>query len=224
MRKCTKIQQYKFEGFSDSYSVCSQFWAQFRMKLNYALCAIISVVLIGSSVSFVLDSAAESVSDERIIGGATAKPGQFPHQISVRRHDEPNFNRCGGSIFSNRWVVTAARCTDDIYSSPSRSLIVVGAHHISSNSQKYNLTRIVRHPAYTSAKFWLNNISLLRTSKTIQFNSVVKAIPIRKQFLNGGENSTVSGWGYIRVGKKLIKTVRYALRQLLLYQYYYYRF
>ncbi len=42
----------------------------------------------------------------RIVGGHTANPGQFPFIASLRTNS--NFHFCGGSIISDRWVVSAA--------------------------------------------------------------------------------------------------------------------
>jgi trypsin len=42
----------------------------------------------------------------RIVGGQTAFPGQFAYIASLR--DTRNFNFCGGSIISNRWILSAA--------------------------------------------------------------------------------------------------------------------
>lgn len=47
--------------------------------------------------------------DGRIVGGTEMDITDAPYQVSLQR-----FNRhfCGGSIISNKWVLTAAHCTE----------------------------------------------------------------------------------------------------------------
>lgn len=165
-----------------------------------ALLAVFAIS-IGSSVCLSWDSLEENSIEGRIIGGRTAKPGQFPHQVLVRFLDEDEtFNTvCGGSIISDRWIVSAARCTEVYYSRPTEWEVVLGAHRSSDDGQKYNLSRIVIHPEFVYANYAINDISLLQTVRTIQFNELVQPIPIRKQFLDGGAKSIVTGWGYVKV-------------------------
>ena len=44
----------------------------------------------------------------RITGGSTAARGQFPWQVGLVIN---NSGFCGGSVLSNRWILTAARYT-----------------------------------------------------------------------------------------------------------------
>uniref|UniRef100_A0A673MB37 Coagulation factor VIIi n=1 Tax=Sinocyclocheilus rhinocerous TaxID=307959 RepID=A0A673MB37_9TELE len=46
--------------------------------------------------------------DARIVGGQLQGQGGSPWQVLLRREDEYGF--CGGSLISQRWVVTAAHC------------------------------------------------------------------------------------------------------------------
>lgn len=51
-------------------------------------------------------------SDERIVGGQLAKSGQFPYQAALIMSDRKKSWFCGGSIISDRWILTAAHCPD----------------------------------------------------------------------------------------------------------------
>ena len=45
--------------------------------------------------------------DERIIDGGLAKSGEYPYVVSITENDR---HFCGGFIYSNRWIITAASC------------------------------------------------------------------------------------------------------------------
>lgn len=54
--------------------------------------------------------ACPAVSSVRIVGGDEAAPGQFPHQVGIWIVLGRSKNFCGGSIISDRIVITAAHC------------------------------------------------------------------------------------------------------------------
>ena len=50
--------------------------------------------------------------DGRITNGNLAKAGQFPYQAGLMLYVQGGAAWCGGSVISDRWIVTAAHCTD----------------------------------------------------------------------------------------------------------------
>jgi len=162
--------------------------------LNSFIAAVVITNAFGYSISNALNSHLD-ISDDRIIGGYVADLGQFPYQISLRGINGTVIrHRCGGSIISDRWILTAAHCIQGAYSNASNLVVVVGAHHVSDDGTTYEVERVVSHPNYNDTLL-TNDIALIRTAVEIEFGPNVAAIPIRKNEVDEGVRTTVSGWG-----------------------------
>merc|ERR1712170_286255 len=82
----------------------------------------LSLVVVALAISHTL------AADTFIVGGEDASPGEFPHQCALEYAS--GSHTCGCSIIGERWVLTAAHCTQ---SSASTYQVVVGQHDRVSN-------------------------------------------------------------------------------------------
>ncbi|XP_069895740.1 coagulation factor IX isoform X1 [Dipodomys merriami] len=149
-----------------------------------------------------LDNTTESTQPfndfSRVVGGADAKPGQFPWQVLLNGKIAAF---CGGSIINEKWVVTAAHCIE-----PGDKIeVVAGEYNIDEKEdteQRRNVIQVITHQNYNATiNKYSHDIALLELDKPLTLNSYVTPICIANReytntFLKFG-SSYVSGWGRI---------------------------
>ena len=95
----------------------------------------------------------ETESFNRIVGGFEAVPSSWPWQVSFRDYEE---HFCGGTLISNRWIISAAHCFYDVEESEefgnwTNLEIVMGNHDNNVTvewEQKRTAERVILHPNY----------------------------------------------------------------------------
>lgn len=177
--------RYKFELFSTECSVCRLHLSPFNMK-SIILFAILAVCL-ESTLGYRFNRFEESSSEDRIYGSELAKPGQFPFFVGVKNPGHTG----GGSIISNRWVVTSTKGLS-FFKEESTYVLAGFKHH--GDARRYNLEKIVINPERIKARTLSNDIALLRTTEVIEFNKLVQPIQLAKRLLKGGESVTLTGF------------------------------
>lgn len=155
--------------------------------------------------------------ETKITGGVSTSITFFPWQIY---YISGSF-RCGGSIISPDWVVTAAHCTKDDSGNPipvASMSVKVGSNNPGNNAnlnntvdgKRYFVSQVIVHEGYDSQTL-LNDIALLKIAGPIDFPN---AVPIRRvstfDVAEGaiipGVMSTVTGWGRINVTPDILPT------------------
>lgn len=131
----------------------------------------------------------------RIVGGSVVSDAkEFPYLVSISDNDE---HICGGFIYNDRWVATAASC---LYGKDKATLLVkVGSISLITPGPEEQLIPVMEtnlHPSYNN-ETGLNDIALLQTARPIVFSDYAKAIRYDEvlQPLEGVESNVIAGWG-----------------------------
>jgi secreted trypsin-like serine protease len=147
----------------------------------------------------------------KIAGGTDAVISDFPWQVY---YISGNF-RCGGSIISKNWVVTAAHCTKNSTGGAtpaSQMFIRVGLNDPSNANEgkTYSVSEAIVNEGYDSQTL-LNDIALLRLTDTINFANatpikLVTTVDAAKGAIDPGVMSWVTGWGLTHVNPEVFPT------------------
>ncbi|XP_063915491.1 chymotrypsin-1-like [Zophobas morio] len=93
--------------------------------------------------------------NEKIIGGKTAEPGQFPFIVSFQFYSN-GFDHyiCDACILNKQWILTAAQCflfiqVDEMY-------IVAGTNQPNIDGIRYNVSKVIQYPEFniSSTNYW----------------------------------------------------------------------
>ncbi|CAN0142002.1 unnamed protein product [Lampetra fluviatilis] len=147
----------------------------------------------------------ERVSRNRIVGGTEARPGAWPWQAILYYNGK---FQCGGSLLSNRWVVSAAHCFG-ANSQAGSWTVYLGLHSRSDlNSSTVvarNVSRVIVHERYNTTSHDYD-VALMELSDSVSFTDYVQPVclPARFQrFPYPGKSCFISGWGTLSYGGDL---------------------
>ncbi|XP_059142655.1 uncharacterized protein LOC131930260 isoform X2 [Physella acuta] len=137
----------------------------------------------------------------KIIAGRIAMHGAIPWQAKLNLVFSPTHigHQCGGVVFSEHWVLTAAHCVTGRRKSHFR--LSVGEHSgkkTDVGEQTFQLDNIIMHQNYAAKN---NDIALLKVKpingRGIQFNDFVQpaCLPGPETEYIEGTTCIISGWG-----------------------------
>ncbi|KAM7342421.1 trypsin alpha-4-like [Cochliomyia hominivorax] len=138
--------------------------------------------------------------DGRIVGGEATTISSFPWQISLQRSGS---HSCGGSIYNNRIIVTAAHCLQSVSTSVLK--VRAGSSFWNFGGVLLNVAAYKNHEGYNSSTK-VNDIAIIRLSSALDFSSTIKPIELATTAPGNGASASVSGWGTTASGSNSLPT------------------
>ncbi|KAJ8945606.1 hypothetical protein NQ314_009133 [Rhamnusium bicolor] len=133
-----------------------------------------------------------------IVGGEPASLGEFPFMAALGFNSEDQKWRCGATLISDRYVLTAAHCTFT-RDAGSPKIIRLGdldltSNHDGSEHKDYDVAKVIVHPDYKYPHKY-NDIALIQTTERIIFTKFIRpaCLYTKEEILLS--SGVATGWG-----------------------------
>lgn len=133
---------------------------------------------------------------ELIVGGEAAREREFPHMALIGyQTGRPMDYQCGGSLISDRFVLSAAHCSNTA-DGPAKfaKLGNVVRNQDNPNTWTYSIARRIAHPDYSSGGAE-DDIALFELSERVQLNRYVIPLCLPQSDQLTTRRAIASGWG-----------------------------
>lgn len=140
-----------------------------------------------------------STDNKLIVGGEAAKLGEFPHMAALGYRTEPGEPiefKCGGTLISDRFVMTATHClTSEL------QIVRLGDLNLNSDGdgavpKDFAIEESIRHPKY-SVKTKHNDIALLKLAGTVKFSTKIRPACLQQSADVSEQKLTATGYGAV---------------------------
>ncbi len=146
-----------------------------------------------------------------IIGGADVDAGLYSFMVSVGEADGEDFYPfCGGALISDRFVLTAAHCSED--TDPGDVAVMLGSQLSNEGGTIMQVSAITIHPEWTSSTVRGYDMALWELNKRVDLaalglSTVDMMRPQEELLASAGMLSTTIGWGVTDNPSELLQEV-----------------
>merc|ERR1712198_289794 len=143
---------------------------------------------------------------EKIVGGQNSYIGMMPWQVAILFNGPELYNQgCGGTIVGDKYIVTAAHCTDGV--TINDLFVRVGdtilGTEFEAEAFTYDVCEIIQHPGFSWSTFE-NDISILRLCDPVPLYDYPNIKPACLPSFEYSGPGIVSGWGTVYSGGYLM--------------------
>jgi secreted trypsin-like serine protease len=180
-------------------------------RQRWILTVLASAIMVTAAVAQTPGQSAAIEDSSRIVGGEEATGQSWPWQIALYQRavvkeqvSKDGFGQiCGGSLISERWVLTAAHCFRDMpkYNfGPDDYVIVEGTKQLCAGcGRPLPVKRIILHKDYKDSENHQNDIALIELAATAKSTPVPLARAQNAAGLETPDRSAmVTGFGTVR--------------------------
>lgn len=149
----------------------------------------------------------------KIVNGVDAADGAYPWQVSLTVSwiaDPGRAHFCGGSIYNERWIVTAAHCL--VRLRPEDVVVASGTNRLQQGVHRTNAVRLVVHKNYV-AQTNDNDVALIELFEPLPIGPKTKPVALldaaqEGQILTSGHSLMVTGWGATTEGGVVVRQLQ----------------
>jgi secreted trypsin-like serine protease len=122
------------------------------------------------------------------VGGINAEPMEFPFIVVIFK--DGNFH-CGGSIYDEHWIITAAHCTNTFENHFYEVRAgLLRRQSYSPSVQISTVSHVIRHAEYDRSTM-KNDIALMRLKTPLSFNRWVRPICLPSKERMGADKNRI---------------------------------
>jgi secreted trypsin-like serine protease len=150
---------------------------------------------------------------QKIVGGDRAKSGAYPWQVTLLVKgiaDARQAHFCGGTIYNDRWIVTAAHCLDSL--DTSQVEVAAGTNMLDSAIKRHTAARLVVHANFNPSTLD-TDVALIELVQPIVLDQRQTSIPLlsaaeEANVYKAGSQFMVTGWGATKEGGDMVRDLR----------------